>query len=450
MSKYTEQFKLTAISAYLDGNNGFRKVAQLFGVDYSLLRRWVSSHQSKFSLSPRSNGQRYDDDFKRQVLSFMHEHRLSMRQTAAHFGLAQSSQIGNWQRQYYSGGLVAPVDRQKKPIKVPKKIKPAKPTDTDDSQKPRDQLLAELEYLRMENAVLKELGFAGGKGTNTRQKVLIASKLKPRFPLPDLLRLIGLARSTFYYQVQSQQKPDKHAELKEKIQQVYHKEKGRYGYRRVALVIRKGGVLVNKKVIEKLMVTLGLKSLVRPKKYKSYRGTVGKIATNLLERNFVAQRPNQKWVSDVTEFKVAQQKLYLSPVMDLYNGEIIAYETATRPQYSLVGNMLDKALKTLGEKPRLVLHTDQGWQYQQAQYRHTLRSRGVKQSMSRKGNCLDNAAMESFFGTLKSEFFYLKRFESIDELKAGLDEYIHYYNHDRIKLRLNGLSPVDYRTQAAA
>lgn len=157
MGKYTEQFKLTAVSAYLDGNNGFRKVAQHFDVDFSLLRRWVSSHQSESSLSSRSHGRRYDDDFKRQVLSYMHEHRLSMRQTAAHFGLGQSSQIGSWQRQYYSGDPIAPVDRQKKPIKVPKKIKPAKPTNTDDSQKPRDQLMAELEYLRMENAVLKEL-----------------------------------------------------------------------------------------------------------------------------------------------------------------------------------------------------------------------------------------------------------------------------------------------------
>ncbi|MFJ4345129.1 IS3 family transposase, partial [Pseudomonas sp. NPDC089401] len=147
---------------------------------------------------------------------------------------------------------------------------------------------------------------------------------------------------------------------------------------------------------------------------------------------------------------VAEQKLYLSPVMDLYNGEIVAYETASRPRYSLVGDMLDKALDCLGEQPKLVLHSDQGWHSQQAQYSHKLRARGVKQSMSRKGNCLDNAAMESFFGTLKSEFFYLKRFESIDELRAGLDEYIHYYNHNRIKLRLNGLSPVEYRTQAAA
>jgi len=267
--------------------------------------------------------------------------------------------------------------------------------------------------------------------------------------LPDLLELVELARSTFYYQLKAQQKPDRHAELKALVHRVYHEQKGLYGYRRIALVIRKEK-RVNKKVIERLMAEQELKSVVRPKKYRSYRGTVGKVAANLLARNFVAQRPNQKWVTDVTEFKVAQQKLYLSPVMDLYNGEIVAYEMASRPCYSLVGNMLGKALDCLGEKPKLVLHSDQGWHYQQAQYRHVLSERGVKQSMSRKGNCLDNAAMESFFGTLKSEFFYLKRFENIDELRAGLDEYIHYYNHDRIKLRLNGLSPVEYRARAAA
>lgn len=262
--------------------------------------------------------------------------------------------------------------------------------------------------------------------------------------------MVGLARSTFYYQVKSRQKPDKDAELKELVQRVYHEEKGLYGYRRVALSIRRQGTLVNKKVVERLMAGLGLQSVVRRKKYRSYRGTFGKIAMNLLERNFIAQRPNQKWVTDVTEFKVAQQKFYLSPVMDLYNGEIVAYETASRPCYDLVGGMLDKALDRLGDEPKLVIHSDQGWHYQQAQYRGKLKQRGIKQSMSRKGNCLDNAAMESFFGTLKSEFFYLRRFESVEELKAGLDEYIRYYNHDRIKQKLNGLSPVEYRAQAAS
>ncbi|RMT18440.1 ISPsy8, transposase OrfB [Pseudomonas amygdali pv. mori] len=275
-------------------------------------------------------------------------------------------------------------------------------------------------------------------------------QLRGRFPLCALLRLAGLARSTFYYQVQVQSRPNPYAALKQLVESIYHEEKGLYGARRITAVIRTAGILVNKKVVERLMAELGLRSVVRPKKYRSYKGVIGTIAPNLLERNFSAQRPNQKWVTDVTEFKVGNRKLYLSPVMDLYNGEIVAYEVSTRPSFELVTSMLDKALQQLQDEPKLVMHSDQGWQYQHAQYRHKLSVRGVKQSMSRKGNCLDNAAMESFFGTLKSEFFYLKQFESIDELKAGLDEYIHYYNHDRIKLKLNGQSPVKYRAQAAS
>lgn len=271
--------------------------------------------------------------------------------------------------------------------------------------------------------------------------------LRPRFPLPGLLTLAGLARSTFYYQRAALQLPDKHAWLKEKIQAIYAQEKGLYGYRRITAVLRQLGVSVNHKVVQKLMGDLKLKSLVRPKKYRAYKGLVGTLARNLLERNFTAQRPNQKWVTDVTEFKVAQQKLYLSPVMDLYNGEVVAYQMDTRPCFAMVTTMLDKAFERLQHKPRLVIHSDQGWQYQQAQYRQKLRDRGIKQSMSRKGNCLDNAAMESFFGTLKSEFFYLRSFTSVEELKAGVDDYICYYNHDRIKMKLGGLSPVAYRTQ---
>lgn len=155
MGKYTERFKLTAISAYLEGSNGFRKVAQHFGIDSSLLRRWVASHQADSGVGPKPVGRRYSDEFKRQVVRHMHEHRLSMRQTAAHFGLGQSSRLGIWERQYYSGPPV--TEKPKKPKAVPKKIKPVKPTDTNDESKTRGQLLSELEYLRMENAVLKEL-----------------------------------------------------------------------------------------------------------------------------------------------------------------------------------------------------------------------------------------------------------------------------------------------------
>lgn len=271
--------------------------------------------------------------------------------------------------------------------------------------------------------------------------------LRSRFPLDSLLKLAELARSTFYYQLSALQKPDKHAELKARISALYDKHEGRLGYRRVALLVQKTES-VSEKLIQRLMGQLNIKSLVRPKKYRSYRGPEGKIAGNLLERNFVAQRPNQKWVTDVTEFKQGSSKLYLSTVMDLYNGEIIAYKTDTRPSFALVTGMLEKAFERLNGPVNLVFHSDQGWQYQQPRYQKALAERGIKQSMSRKGNCLDNAAMESFFGTLKSEFFYLKQFASIKELDAGLDDYIHYYNHDRIKAKLGGLSPVEFRAQS--
>ena len=198
------------------------------------------------------------------------------------------------------------------------------------------------------------------------------------------------------------------------------------------------------------MTLLGLKSLVRPKKYRSYKGDVGQAADNVLQRQFEADMPKQKLVTDVTEFNVAGEKLYLSPVMDLYNGEIIAYETSERPLYKLVGSMLNKALRKLKASDKPILHSDQGWQYRMPAYHRALRCKGVQQSMSRKGNCLDNAAMESFFATLKSEFFYLEKFNSVEQLKAGLKTYIHYYNHDRIKQKLQGLSPVQYRTQPLA
>ncbi|TDQ06487.1 putative transposase, partial [Phyllobacterium brassicacearum] len=210
---------------------------------------------------------------------------------------------------------------------------------------------------------------------------------------------------------------DKHAALKNRIQTVFDAHKGRYGYRRVTAAIRQLGHRVNHKTVQRLMVKMGLKSLVRPKKYRSYKGSVGRTAPDLIKRQFTAQATNQKWATDITEFNVAGEKLYLSPVMDLCNGEIIAFETARRPAFKLVEGMLNKALSRLRHNERPILHSDQGWHYQMPAYRRQLKKHGIPQSMSRKGNCLDNAAMESFFATLKSELFYPNRFESIQSLK---------------------------------
>lgn len=274
--------------------------------------------------------------------------------------------------------------------------------------------------------------------------------LREHHPLPILLKIAALARSTFYYQLTASKAGDRHEELKERIQRVYAEHKGRYGYRRITATLRQTGTLINHKTVQRLMSALRLKSLVRPKKYRSYRGQVGRVAPNLLQRQFEASKPNEKWVTDVTEFNVGGKKLYLSPVLDLYHGEIIAWQTSERPDFALIQKMLDKALRRLRPEESPLLHSDQGWAYQMAAYRHKLAARGLHQSMSRKGNCLDNAAMESFFGTLKSECFRLERFSDIDQLRKGIAEYIRYYNHDRIKLKLKGLSPVQYRTQPLA
>ncbi len=243
-------------------------------------------------------------------------------------------------------------------------------------------------------------------------------------------------------------RPDKYQEIKELIKCIFEEHQGRYGYRRITLELRNRGIKINHKTVRRLMNEMGLKCLVRMKKYRSYRGKVGKIAPNILERDFTASEPNEKWVTDVTEFHLYGEKLYLSPVLDLYNGEIIAYSMEKRPVYQLVSKMMDRALERLKDGDAPILHSDQGWHYQMKQYQHTLKEHGITQSMSRKGNCLDNAVMENFFGLLKSELLYLKEFESMEHFKVELEKYIYYYNHKRIKAKLKGMSPVQYRTHA--
>ncbi|MEY3224252.1 MAG: hypothetical protein RL565_442 [Pseudomonadota bacterium] len=257
-----------------------------------------------------------------------------------------------------------------------------------------------------------------------------------------------MSKSVYYYQLSAGSKAERHLEVKIQINTIFHAHKGRYGYRRVHLELRNQQRHLDPKTVQRLMGQLGLKSTVRPKRYQSYKGSIGKAAPNLLERQFVAKQPNQKWVTDVTEFNIKGEKVYLSPILDLYNQEIISYTITDRPQISMVMRMLQSAFKRLSKSEQPMLHSDQGWQYQMGFYQRTLKEQGLTQSMSRKGNCLDNAVMENWFGIMKTEFFYQKKFDSVQSFKTELKEYIHYYNHDRIKEKLKGLSPVQYRTQS--
>lgn len=255
-----------------------------------------------------------------------------------------------------------------------------------------------------------------------------------------------MARSVFYYHYNRLKVTDKYGIEKDEIKKIFHEHKGRYGYRRVTAEMCNRGYVINHKTVQKLMERLGLKSQIRKVRYRSYKGEVGKIAPNFINRDFAATVPNRKWATDVTQINIGSEKLYLSPILDMFNGEIISYNISKSPNLEQVYDMLDKAFDRFDDLDGLILHSDQGWQYQHFGYRKRLKEHGIIQSMSRKGNCLDNAMAENFFGIMKSELLYVEKFESVEDFMKALEEYIEYYNNSRIKSRLKGKSPVQYRT----
>lgn len=212
--------------------------------------------------------------------------------------------------------------------------------------------------------------------------------------------------------------------------------------------LKNRGICLNHKTVLKLMNEMGLFCKIRRKKYNSFRGEINKAAPNLIQRNFYAARPNEKWTTDVTEFALLGKKVYLSPILDMYNSEIVSYSISLSPNYKMITDMLAKAFLKIPDNTSLIFHSDQGWSYRLNDYQEKLKKKGIRQSMSRKGNCLDNSIMENFFGLLKSEMFYGEEFSTIEEFIRELESYIDYYNHRRIKGKLKGLSPVEYRIQS--
>ena len=259
-----------------------------------------------------------------------------------------------------------------------------------------------------------------------------------------------MARSTYYYYLKQKDK-DKYENEKQDILEIYNANKGRYGYRRIYAVLRAKGYIINHKTVLKLMKLLNLRGKQSKNgKYHSYKGTVGKVADNLLSRDFHADKPFEKLTTDVTEFKIGDEKVYLSPVLDMFNREIISYSISTSPNLWQIREMLDGLFAKLPPDARPLFHSDQGWQYQHAEYQRLLAEHNITQSMSRKGNCMDNGIMENFFGRLKVEMYYGEKFESPRGFIEKLEEYIHYYNNERISLNLKGMSPVQYRAHSQA
>ena len=272
-----------------------------------------------------------------------------------------------------------------------------------------------------------------------------------KYPFKMLLKIAGISKSVYYYYIDKKDIDEKNKDIIEKIKEIYYANKGRYGYRRITLELKNQGLNINHKKVQRLMKKFNLQSIIpKKRKYSSYRGQTGRIADNHIRRDFEAAAPNQKWFTDVTEFNLRGEKLYLSPILVAYGRYIVSYDISRSPNLGQINHMLNLAFKENGNYENLIFHSDQGWQYQHYLYQKRLKEKNITQSMSRKGNSLDNGLMECFFGLLKSEMFYGQEaaYRTLDELKEAIEDYIYYYNNKRIKEKLKGLTPASYRSQS--
>ena len=257
-----------------------------------------------------------------------------------------------------------------------------------------------------------------------------------------------LSKSTYYFEIsKTDVVAERNAELLDVIRTVFEQNKRRYGVRRVHQELVNRGFNVNHKRVQRLMHKEGLLGKRPKEKYHSYKGEVGKIADNVINRDFKAAEPLQKWTTDVSQFNFSWGKCYISPILNMNTNEIISYDLSLHPTLDQVKRMLEKAFEKFPNVTGLVFHSDQGWQYQHAYYINELKKHGIVQSMSRKGNCYDNCIMETFFGRMKNEMYYgyEKQYSSFEEFSKAVEEYIDYYNNKRIQAKTKWMPPVKYR-----
>ena len=281
----------------------------------------------------------------------------------------------------------------------------------------------------------------------------VVKELRGQFKLSLLLEIAGISKQIYLYEIKHMDDKDKKDKsMEDLILKIFNSNYQKYGVPRITIELNKrlfemGLPKVNHKKVERLMNKLGIKARPKQRKYVSYKGTVGRIAPNLLDRDFVTTGPYQKIGTDVTVFIMPFGKLYLSPIIDFHTREVLAYNLSQHPDFRQIKGMFEDLENKHGKYiSGAILHSDQGWQYQMEKYRLRLKELELTQSMSRKGNCLDNSPTENFFGRMKEEMLYGKErlYKNMTELKEAITQYIEYYNYIRIVKRI-GMSPIEYR-----
>ncbi|WP_400190029.1 IS3 family transposase [uncultured Selenomonas sp.] len=466
MAKYSTECKLKVVQEYLAGHGSYETLSKRYHVPRTPLQRWVKAYKTfgVDGLKPSHTKKIYTFECKRSAVECYLLTGASYQDVATMFGLNNSTLLVRWTKEYRSGGVDALCSKPKG--RVPTMPKQRKERLQDMSQDETAQQLKALQdenlRLRIEVAYFKRTQEAASAGKDAEQKARIVHSLRGEFQLKDILAVIEFSKATYMYWQKKFAQPEVPDEREQRILAI-RKEHKDYGYRRLWAQLRNLGYRINRKTVQRIVQKLGLQVhsfTHRTRKYSSYRGSVGTVADNLLNRRFKTSIPHQKITTDTSEFKYWLQgedgksvahKLYFDPYMDLFNNEIVSFHIGQTPSAAGIQAVLEEAIRVTSDCPyRRTFHSDQGWAYQMKSYTKRLKEERIFQSMSRKGNCLDNSVMENFFGLLKQEIYYGRVYHSYEELKTAIEEYIVYYNEHCIKKALGWLSPAQYRRKHLA
>jgi|BioPla2DNA2_1021312.scaffolds.fasta_scaffold24966_1 transposase InsO family protein/transposase-like protein len=444
--KYTEEQKEKAIKYYFDhGTNATNTIAALGYPSRTLLKAWIDEKfpNKQKDCSYRKSLVEYTCEQKDSAVKELLLREKKAKEIADNIGVDRVT-LYNWKNQKLGKEAAA-------------KMKPRTklPNDKESLELEVNRLKEQIHRLELEKDILektteiikKDPGINPEKLTN-KEKTEVIDALKNKYKLKELLGYLRISKSSYFYQKSRLLKDDKYSQIREDITVIFNENYKTYGYRRIYLALKNKGIVVSEKVIRKIMKQNGL-IVYQPKqkKYSSYLGEISPEVENIIQRDFHATEPNAKWLTDITEFHIPSGKVYLSPIIDCFDGLVVSWTIGTAPNANLVNTMLDNAIATLKPNAHPIIHSDRGAHYRWPGWIKRMDDAKLIRSMSRKGCSPDNSACEGFFGRLKNEMFYCRSWldVTIDNFIDQLDRYIRWYNEKRIKKSLGGFSPYEYR-----
>ena len=453
--RYPEPQQRAAVDYYLEHGKNLQGTLRALGYpSRGTLRKWLNEAipdrqglRGRGSLQPRVE---LTPEQKKEAVLDLCSRDGSAKKVAAKYGVSRTA-LYKWK-----DGLLGkePALRKRKETKLSDdkdallaKVESLK-EQVETLEKQIHRLQLERDVLEVTAEIIKKGPGADPKRLTNREKATAIGALREKHPLNELLECLSMSKSSYFYQRAALSVQDRYGELRERMRAAFALAERRYGYRRIHAVLTKDGGVVSEKVIRRLMRDENLVVVGRKKrKYNAYKGEISPPVPNLIERDFHADAPNTKWLTDLTEFPLPAGKVYLSPVVDCFDGLVVSWSIGTSPDAGMVDSMLDRAIATLGENDRPVVHSDRGSHYRWPGWIDRMEAAGLTRSMSKKGCSPDNAACEGFFGRVKNEVFYGRSWAQVGtgEFIQRLDHYMHWYNEERIKMSLGGRSPMEHR-----